>query len=171
MCVSSPDTWRKTERLIFGSVFTWHWYSPISLSWVYRICRVQLSDISAWRHENRLSPVKVITLLVRTWRDRLRIHETCNRHQYVDKSGGHNSLFYRQGPVLCNEGELFGPSLLTRFFGTTLQNMVHACCNWFGSLYAHTHLKCKYIITLSVTSESNLACIWNEKVLLIAKFC
>ena len=28
-----PDTKRKTERLIFGSVFTWHWYSPISLSW------------------------------------------------------------------------------------------------------------------------------------------
>ena len=23
---------RKTERLIFGSVFTWHWYSPMSLS-------------------------------------------------------------------------------------------------------------------------------------------
>ena len=31
--ISRPDTRRKTDRLIFGSVFTWHWYSPMSLSW------------------------------------------------------------------------------------------------------------------------------------------
>ena len=52
--------------LILGSVFTWHWYSPMSLSCVYLIWRVQVSDKAGWRHENLESPVKVITLLVST---------------------------------------------------------------------------------------------------------
>ena len=61
---------------IFGSVLTWHWYSPMSLCCVYLICRVQVSDCPLWRHLNLLSPVKVITLLVNTCREDFCIQET-----------------------------------------------------------------------------------------------
>ena len=64
--------------LILGSVLTWHWYSPWSRSWLYLIWRVQVSDRGECRQENLLSPVKVITLLVSTCRDDLRIQDTCD---------------------------------------------------------------------------------------------
>ena len=46
-----PDTKRKTERLIFSSVFTWHWYFPISLSWnkLYgKMIVVMMMDMATW---------------------------------------------------------------------------------------------------------------------------
>ena len=71
-----PSTWRKTEKLILGSVLTWHWYSPASRSWVYLICSVHASVSTGWWALKRWSPVKVSTSLVNTCRSALRIQET-----------------------------------------------------------------------------------------------
>ena len=75
---SLPFTVRKTEKLILGSVLTWHWYSPASLSWVYLICKAHEFESEAWWALNLWSPVNVNTSLVKTWRSDLRIHDTWN---------------------------------------------------------------------------------------------
>lgn len=71
-----PLTDRKTEKLIFGSVFTWHWNSPESRICVDFICKIHESESEAWWELKRWSLVNVNTSLVSTCKSDFRIQET-----------------------------------------------------------------------------------------------
>lgn len=64
------------DRLILGSVLTWHSYTPESLPCADRICSVQFSERSGRMTVKRWSDVYVSTPAVRMCRSRFRIHDT-----------------------------------------------------------------------------------------------